>query len=92
MSLSHAATLLEIFRNTFTNNFPFVVISSASSVDILRSENPFLLLSIMAATSFKDVRLQRALGREIKKEICERIIMGHQVSMDLLQGLLVYVA
>jgi hypothetical protein len=46
----------------------------------------------MAVTSFEDPILQRRLGQEIKKQICDRLVMGMEVSMDLLQGLLVFVA
>jgi len=36
--------------------------------------------------------MQYRLGQEIKKQICDRLVMGSEVSMDLLQGLLVFVA
>ncbi|KAK6368102.1 hypothetical protein LTS17_009842 [Exophiala oligosperma] len=45
----------------------------------------------MAVTSFEDPILQRRLGLEIKKQICDRLVMGLEASMDLLQGLLVFV-
>ena len=83
---------LETFRRDFINYFPFVVVPPTVSVEALRSDNPFLFLCIMAVTSFEDPKLQRRLGQEIKKQICDRLVMGHEVSMDLLQGLLVFVA
>ena len=46
----------------------------------------------MAVTSFEDPIMQYRLGQEIKKQICDRLVMGSEVSMDLLQGLLVFVA
>ena len=90
--LAAAARRLETFRRGFVNYFPFVVVPPTVSVEALRYDNPFLFLCIMAATSFEDPKLQRRLGQEIKKQICDRLVMGHEVSMDLLQGLLVFVA
>ncbi|KIM93442.1 hypothetical protein OIDMADRAFT_106914 [Oidiodendron maius Zn] len=83
---------LEIFRRDFINYFPFVVVPPTVSVEALQHDNPFLFLCIMAVTSSEDPILQRRLGNEIKKHICDRLVMGHEASMDLLQGLLVFVA
>ncbi|KAK6533657.1 hypothetical protein TWF694_002590 [Orbilia ellipsospora] len=82
---------LETFRREFVKYFPFVVVPLTISSEALRYDNPFLFLCIMAVTSFEDPILQRRLGREIKKQICDRLVMGLEVSMDLLQGLLVFV-
>ena len=90
--LAAADRRLETFRRGFVNYFPFVVVPPTVSVEALRYDNPFLFLCIMAVTSFEDPILQRRLGQEIKKQICDRLVMGHEVSMDLLQGLLVFVA
>lgn len=90
--LAAADRRLETFRRGFVNYFPFVVVPPTVSVEALRYDNPFLFLCIMAVTSFEYPNLQRRLGQEIKKQICDRLVMGHEVSMDLLQGLLVFVA
>ena len=37
-----AAALLDQFRNSFVLSFPFVVIPSSATVDILRRSQPFL--------------------------------------------------
>jgi hypothetical protein len=83
---------LGMFQRDFVNYFPFVVVPPTVSVEALRHDNPFLFLCIMAVASFEEPMLQRRRGQEIKKQICDRLVMGHEVSMDLLQGLLVYVA
>ena len=84
--------LLHIFRNDFFPEFPFILLSSEDTSESLRHKNPFLLWSIVAATSYKDFRLQRRLGREIQRQIATRIIMDNEKSLDLLQGLLVHLA
>lgn len=90
--LETADRRLEIFRRSFVNYFPFVVVLPTVTVETLRYDNPFPFLCIMAVTSFEDPILQRRLGQEIKKQICDRLVMGMEVSTDLLQGLLVFVA
>lgn len=90
--LASADRQLEIFRRAFVNYFPFVVVPPKVSVEALRNDNPFLFLCIMAVTSFEDPILQRRLGKEIKQQVCDRLVMGCEASMDLLQGLLVFVA
>ncbi|KAH7370143.1 hypothetical protein BKA65DRAFT_522027 [Rhexocercosporidium sp. MPI-PUGE-AT-0058] len=90
--LAAADHRLETFRRLFINYFPFVVVPPTVSVEALRYGHPFLFLCIMAVTSFEDPPLQRRLGREITKQICDRLVMGHEVSMNLLQGLLVVLA
>lgn len=83
---------LETFRRVFINYFPFVVVPPTVSVEALRHDNPFLFLCIMAVTSSEDPVLQRRLGKEVKRQICNRLVMDHEANMDLLQGLLVFVA
>ncbi|KAL2065657.1 hypothetical protein VTL71DRAFT_3327 [Oculimacula yallundae] len=90
--LEAAGRRLEIFRRGFVNHFPFVVVPPTVSVEALRHDYPFLFLCVMTVTSFEDPPLQRRMGQEIKKQICDRLVMGHEASLDLLQGLLVYVA
>ncbi|OBT91389.2 hypothetical protein VE01_10625 [Pseudogymnoascus verrucosus] len=90
--LAAADLRLETFRQGFVHYFPFVVVPPTVSPEALRCANPFLFLCIMAVTSFEDTMLQRRLGLEIKKQICDRLVMGHEASIDLLQGLLVFVA
>jgi hypothetical protein len=90
--LAAADRRLETFRQGFVHYFPFVVVPPTVSPEALRCDNPFLFLCIMAVTSFEDTMLQRRLGLEIKKQICDRLVMGYEASIDLLQGLLVFVA
>jgi hypothetical protein len=87
--LAAADRRLETFRRSFVKYFPFVVVPLTVSPEALRYDNPFLFLCIMAVTAFENPMLQRRLGKEIKKQ---SLVMGLEVSMDLLQGLLVFVA
>jgi hypothetical protein len=87
-----ANNLLNLFRDDFVTHFPFVVIPAEITVETLRRKSPFLFLTIMAATTFRNSILQRHLATEIQRRISARIVMSCEKNMDLLQGLLVHVA
>lgn len=92
LSLDMANNLLNLFRDDFVTHFPFVVIPAEITVETLRRKSPFLFLTIMAATTFRNSILQRHLATEIQRRISARIVMSCEKNMDLLQGLLVHVA
>lgn len=92
LSMEAAETLLEIFKNKMTPHFPFVVIPPDTSAECLRHEKKFLFLAILASASFMDMPLQRRLGMEVKKAVAARMISDGEVTFELLQGLLVYLA
>lgn len=92
LSLEAASRYLETFKTKLSPNFPFVVIPPNVYVDNLRQTKPFLLLTILASASYDDFSLQRLLGREVKKAVASRMILGGEISFDMLQGLLVFLA
>lgn len=53
---------------------------------------PFLLLGILTAMSMPDVYAHRRLDAKFKRVLCERTVERDEKSLDLLQGLLVYLA
>ena len=73
-------------------HFPFVVVPPHMAAHQLRQEKPFLFLAILASSSCENLPLQRRLGKEIKEQIATRMVINGEVSFDLLQGLLVYLA
>lgn len=42
--------------------------------------------------SYENMPLQRALGAEVKKVVASRMVIGGEISFELLQGLLVFLA
>ncbi|KAL4799804.1 hypothetical protein BDV19DRAFT_376207 [Aspergillus venezuelensis] len=58
----------------------------------LRQTKPFLFSAIMTAASYENMSLQPALGHEFKKTVASRMIVGEEISFELLQGLLVFLA
>lgn len=83
-----------LLRNygTHAPNFPFIVFPTNVSVDILRREKPFLLLSILTVASSVDLDLQDRLETELRETLGRKVIFNGEKSLDLLQGLLVYLA
>ncbi|CAH0027496.1 unnamed protein product [Clonostachys rhizophaga] len=92
LSAEVAHETLQTFRNKAINHFPFVVLPHHANLHSVRRDTPFLFLCIMATMMVKDCTLQRQLGEEIRTQAYQRIMMGREKSMDLLQGLLVHVA
>jgi hypothetical protein len=92
ITMELATCLLADFKAEMTPQFPFVIIPAETTIDVLRKEKPFLLLAILTATSYNDQSLQRQLGNEVKQYIGNRMIVNGETSLDLLQGLLIYLA
>ncbi|EED15880.1 conserved hypothetical protein [Talaromyces stipitatus ATCC 10500] len=72
--------------------FPFVSFSYTWTAASMREDRPFLLLAAVAAASSKHCHLQDDLIRRFKDTISQRVIMAGEKDLDLLQGLLVYLA
>ncbi|KAJ5998953.1 hypothetical protein N7451_006763 [Penicillium sp. IBT 35674x] len=92
LSVDKAQTYLQAFRTVMTPHFPFVIIPPDVSVQHLRQERPFLFLAILATASYDNMPMQRFLGAEVKKAVSSRMILNGEISFDLLQGLLVFLA
>jgi hypothetical protein len=92
LSIETAQTYLNVFQTVMTPHFPFVIIPPNVSMHHLRQDKPFLFLAILASASYENMPLQRSLGGEVKKAVSARMILNGEVSFDLLQGLLVFLA
>jgi hypothetical protein len=90
LSLSTADALLNKYKRVHSKFFPFVIVAPDTDAPTLRGESPFLFLAIMTTCLEGDHLLQRRLGIEMKKILCERAIVGNERDIDLLQGLLVH--
>ena len=78
------------YFQTKAPNFPFVLVSPQTSLDLLRRERPFLLLSILAFGTQKNQSLQNKLEVELRESLSKRVIVNGEKSLDILQGLLIY--
>lgn len=83
--------LLSIFQTRLASQVPFVVIPPNMTAKAFSREKPFLYMVVMMAASYEDSGTQLALGKKILEYIAERLILRGEKSMDLLQGLLIYI-
>jgi hypothetical protein len=85
-----SGALLENYQTFMAKYFPFVVIPSDTTAQLLRASKPFLFLSVMAVSSYQKTGQQTTLSMEIMKRLSEQMLFRGEKSLDLLQGVLVY--
>lgn len=83
----HAERLVDGFKTSFVESFPFVVVDS--DVATLRRDQPFLFHAILTVTSYSTPAIQYLLSEELRRQLA-RVIEYSRKSLDILQGLLVY--
>jgi len=72
------------------SSFPFVIITPQSSLEFLRREKPSLLLAILTFGSYSRPKIFDVLEHEFREMLSKKVIMNGEKSLDLLQGVLVY--
>jgi hypothetical protein len=82
---------LTTFRQSFLPFFPFVYIPAALSVSELRIQKPFLSLVILSLTT-KSASQQLIIFDIIPQIVSEKVVGGHERSLDFLLGLVCYLA
>jgi hypothetical protein len=85
-------SMLSVFQKRLATQVPFVVIPQNMKAERLRREKPFLYMSVMMAASFENTAIQLRLGKNALEQLTERLILRGEKSLDLLQGLLVYLS
>jgi hypothetical protein len=83
-------TLLSIYRNQLSSPLPFVIIPAGTTPRQLQATRPFLMKVIRMVASVRHLRLVRAQSRAIMEHISNAILMRSERSLDLLQGILVF--
>jgi hypothetical protein len=72
--------------------FPFVIVPPEDTIGSLLQSRPFLLHAVLAVASSSNVQLQSVLGKSFRLALLRGNMLEGEKSMDLLQGLLVYLA
>ncbi|KAF2084098.1 hypothetical protein K490DRAFT_4250, partial [Saccharata proteae CBS 121410] len=83
---------LSRYQTYMSKHFPFVVLPPETTVARMREKNPFLLKVIVAVASYHDLSKQRELGNELVNYIATHLLVRGERNVDLLQGLLVFIA
>ena len=92
LPLHEAEDFVQDFKAIYQQNFPFVVLPSDLPLDHFRRERPYLLLSVLAVASRKQPVLQQILQQEFRTILSSKVIIEGGQDVDLLQGLLVFLA
>ena len=82
---------LDRYRTKFFPYFPIIYIAPDVTVESLRASRPYVWLAIRAICSRKLIR-QRALSIQMRKILAQKVVVECIRSLDLLQGILLYVA
>ena len=87
-----AEELVNLFRESMNQYFPFVVIPKGVTAESLSEQRPFLFLAVVTSASSMYKPLQRALDSRFRSILSQDAVFHGKKSLDLLQGLLVYLA
>lgn len=80
------------FFRQLTPHFPFVELSPGADVISMVAQRPFLTLAICTVASAAYPEAQGRLSQALQYALSSKVILGSERSMDLLTGLLVYLA
>jgi hypothetical protein len=83
-------TLLSIYMNQLSSQFPFVIIPPGTTPKQLQATRPFLMKVIRMVASVRHLRSMWGQSRTVIKHICDAMLMRSERSLDLLQGILVF--
>jgi len=86
-----AEQLISVFRAHMAPQFPFVVVPPHMRARKLCAGNPFLYRAVVVVASCRDVAGQVVWRKDFMRHLCEQVLMGSQKSLDILQGLLVFI-
>jgi len=73
-------------------NFPFVIIPPDISARSLRSQKPFLFGTVMLAATRIKISDQKPMRETLMEYHSIRLLVNGEKNIDLLQGILVYIA
>ena len=86
----HMQMLMDTYR-TMADYFPFVTLPKDLSCRDMLQQRPMLMFAVLTVASYDSVLLQLTLSREFRKIVTVKVMNGEK-SLDLLQGLLVFIA
>lgn len=81
--------LLTVFRTSMNHWLPFLSLADNVTAQELHHDRPFLYLSIMGVAS-RYTQRQAELRKRIMQQLAEKMFVGTERTLDLLQGVLVY--
>ncbi|KAK6223103.1 hypothetical protein QIS74_03948 [Colletotrichum tabaci] len=92
LSVEKAEEYLNIYRTRMVPNFPFVPIPPSTTAAELHDKKRFLFWCIMQAVVPQTAAVQKAVDDWVRRHAAMHVIVLKDNSIELLQGLVVYVA
>ncbi|KAF2668288.1 hypothetical protein BT63DRAFT_440477 [Microthyrium microscopicum] len=91
LNRNEATAYLAIFKER-EDHFPFVPLSGDLDLTAMLRSRPFLTLAILCAMSANKSDVQKRLDIEFRRAVNEKVLVSSEGSLDVLQGLLIYLA
>ncbi len=88
---AEAEESLAMFRKYMLTSLPMIYLPPDMSSAYLREIHPFLWFNIMTVTC-KNMDHQLVMSDSIKAFIAQKMVVEHEINIDLLWGLLVFMA
>ncbi|ERS97131.1 hypothetical protein HMPREF1624_06461 [Sporothrix schenckii ATCC 58251] len=82
--------LLSIYVNQLSSKFPFVIVPPSTTAQEMAAKRPFLMQVIRMVSSVRHLRSMWGQSRAVIKHIGDAMLMRSERSMDLLQGIIVF--
>ncbi|EFQ36722.1 uncharacterized protein GLRG_11871 [Colletotrichum graminicola M1.001] len=92
ISVAKAEEYLDIYRTRLVTNFPFVPVRHDMTAIELHDTKKFLFWCIMQAVVPQTASVQKAVDDWVRRHAAMHVVVLGEQSIELLQGLLVYVA
>ncbi|KIW40336.1 uncharacterized protein PV06_07543 [Exophiala oligosperma] len=83
--------ILKAYWTHMAQYFPFVVIPPDMTLEELKTK-PFLFMTVMTIGCRHHIERQTSLAKRVREVIAEKVLLRGEQSLDILQGLLVYLA
>lgn len=92
-NVDSATALLESFKGVMLRQFPVLLIAEDATVATLARDRPFVLLAVLAAASgSRSLQGHSLYDEEFRKILGLKFVAGGERSVELLVGLVVYIA
>lgn len=92
VSMEEASRYLDLYRSDYSPKFPFVPIANGLTATELYKRQPFLFQVIMQIVAPQSPSVQREVDRWVREYIARSVIVDQERRLDLIQGLLLFVA
>lgn len=92
LDLHDPDALLRFYQEHVADSFPFIVIPPETTAYYLLREKPLLFKTIVMVASAQDSKAQEIVAEEIVEYLSLHLIMRSENTLDMLQGLLIFIA